>query len=413
MTVESIAAELRTLERLAPVLRALDALQAEGVFLVGGLVRDLLLGRPSLDVDVVVEGDGIVLAEGLAGALGGTVTRHEQFGTAVVSCDDRLRVDVVTARRETYAAPAALPTVAAGTLEDDLRRRDFTINAIAVSLTPDDFGRLVDPFGGRSDLAAGTIRVLHDRSFVDDPTRILRAVRYENRYRFRMDPSTEDFARSAVGQGLIGRLSRARLGEELVALLSEEDVAHAIRRLADLGADRAIHPLLGADEEAVRLAADLTELAVEIGVDTPPWRVRLALLARRIPPGELAPWLDGFDLSRSDARQIAAAVLLAPQLVRRLRGEPDAAEVVELAEPGAPDAPLLALALADVPALRDYFSRLRNVHLDIDGDDLAALGLAESPRVGEVLAELRRRKLRGELDGRESELAAARSLIDG
>jgi tRNA nucleotidyltransferase (CCA-adding enzyme) len=384
-----------------------------GIYLVGGTVRDILLGEESFDVDVAVEGDAISFARRLAAELGGTCRPHEQFGTAVVFYGEGEHIDVVTARTERYAASAALPTVEPSTIQDDLFRRDFTINALAASLLPGDFGRLVDPFGGRDDLGAGTIRVLHDRSFVDDPTRIFRAIRYENRYGFRMDARTETLAREAVESGLVGQLSAARLTDELVALLSEAEVAGAIRRLAELGVDHALHPRLAADEEAVELSARLEALKRELDVDAPDWRLRLAVLARRLEPGELAEWLEGLELRRRDLEQIAAAVTIAPRLVEALAGTPDPAEIVALAEPHAPDAPLVALALADVPALRAYFDHLRQVRLDIDGTDLAALGLAESPQVGEILAELRRRKLRGELDGREAELAAARELIGG
>jgi tRNA nucleotidyltransferase (CCA-adding enzyme) len=412
---ESIAAELRALDRLAPAFEAAAraAGPSDGVYLVGGTVRDILLGEPSFDVDIAVEGDAIGLARRLAEELGGRVRPHEQFGTAVVLYGEGEHIDVVTARSEVYAAPAALPTVEQGTIRDDLFRRDFTINALAASLKPSDFGRLVDPFGGRDDLQAGTIRVLHERSFTDDPTRIFRAIRYENRYGFRLDESSARLARAAVEGGLVGELSGARLTDELVALLAEEKIEHTILRLGELGADRAIHPHLAADEEAVRLTLRLRELREELHVEAPDWRLRLAVLARRVPADELVAWLDRLTLRRQDARQIESAVTVAPQLVERLsEGKADPAEVVALAEPHAPDAPLLALALEDVPALRDYFTRLRDIRLDIDGTDLAALGLAESPRVGEILEELRRRKLRGELDGRDAELAAARELID-
>jgi len=412
---ETIAAELHALDRLAPAFAAIARAGGsyEGVYLVGGTVRDILMGEPSFDVDIAVEGGAIALARRLAEELGGRIRPHEQFGTAVVLYGEGEHIDVVTARSEAYAAPAALPTVEVGTIRDDLFRRDFTINAMAASLKPADFGRLVDPFGGRADLQAGTVRVLHERSFADDPTRVFRAIRYENRYGFRLDESSARLARAAVEGGLVGELSGARLRDELVALLAEEEIEHTILRLAELGADRAIHPYLAADEETVRLALRLRELQDELHVEAPDWRLRLALLARRMPAAEIGEWLDRLKLRRRDAEQIESAVTVAPQLVERLGGDaPDPAEVVTLAEPHAPDAPLLALALADVPALRDYFTRLRNVRLDIDGTDLAALGLAESPQVGEVLQELRRRKLRGELDGRDAELAAARELID-
>ena len=186
-----------------------------GVYLVGGTVRDILLGEPSFDVDIAVEGDAIAFATSLAEALDGRVTAHDKFGTAVVLYGDDERVDVVTARTESYEAPGALPTVAPGSIEDDLFRRDFTINAMAASLRGDDKGQLVDPFDGRADLEAGRIRVLHDRSFLDDPTRIFRAIRYENRYGFRMDEHTAALAHEASHRDTSHDLSGARMREEL------------------------------------------------------------------------------------------------------------------------------------------------------------------------------------------------------
>jgi tRNA nucleotidyltransferase (CCA-adding enzyme) len=410
----NLLAQLEQLQELAPAFEAIAALSEgyEGVYLVGGTVRDILLGEQSFDVDIAVEGDAIELATALAEALDGRVRPHEKFGTAVVLYEEDGRIDVVTTRTEFYDAPAALPTVEHATIREDLFRRDFTINAMGVSLKGDDLGRLVDPFRGRADLEAGVIRVLHNLSFIDDPTRIFRAIRYENRYGFRMDEHTARLARSTIEMGLVGDLSSARLRDELVLLLSEGDVRHSILRLAELGADRAIHPHLAADEEAVALFDRLVALAQEHGVEVPAWRLGLLALARRLPPDELYDWLDRLKVRRRDAERIAEAITVAPRLVERLqawRGDP--AEVVALAEPYAPDAPLFALALADLPALEDYFRRLRDVRLEITGNDVADLGLAESPRVGEVLAEVRRRKLNGELDGRESELEAARELI--
>jgi tRNA nucleotidyltransferase (CCA-adding enzyme) len=410
----SLAPELERLERLTPVFEAVAAVSEpfDGVYLVGGTVRDILLGERSFDVDVAVEGDAIALAEALARELRGRVKAHRKFGTAVVLYGRGERVDVVTARTEFYDAPAALPTVEHATIREDLFRRDFTINAMAVSLKGEDFGRLVDPFGGRRDLEERTIRVLHNLSFIDDPTRIFRAIRYESRLGFLMNEHTQRLARGCIEMGLVGDLSSARLRDELVALLDEQHVADSIRRLAELGADRAIHPHLAADEEAVRLLGRLKDLRSRFGLAVPDWRLGLVVLARRLRPDELFDWLDRLKVRRSDAERIAAAITVGPKLVERLReGHHDPAEVVALAEPYAPDAPLFALALAELPPLEDYFERLRQVRLEISGSDLAELGLRESPRVGEILGELRRRKLNGLLDGRESELAAARELI--
>jgi tRNA nucleotidyltransferase (CCA-adding enzyme) len=407
--------ELARLERLQPVFEAVAAVSEpyEGVYLVGGTVRDILLGERSFDVDIAVEGDAIALAQALADALGGRVRAHDKFGTAVVIYGEGERVDVVTARTEFYDAPAALPTVEHASIREDLFRRDFTINAMAVSLKGADYGRLVDPFGGRRDLSAKTIRVLHNLSFIDDPTRIFRAIRYENRHGFRMDDHTLRLARGTIEMGLVGDLSSARLRDELEALLEEGEIEHSILRLGELGADKAVHPHLSADEEAVVLVRRLTELRDRYGLEIPSWRLGLAVLARKLPPDEVYGWLQRLKVRRRDAEQIAAAVTVGPRLVERLRDGAEPAEVVTLADPYAPDAPLFALGLTDLEPLHAYFERLRDVQLEVSGADLAELGLEESPRVGEVLAELRRRKLNGELDGRDSELAAARELLAG
>jgi tRNA nucleotidyltransferase (CCA-adding enzyme) len=413
-TGESIAGQLAALDRLGRVFEAVAAASEsfEGVYLVGGTVRDILLGEPGFDVDVAVEGDAIAFARTLAAELGGRATAHAKFGTAVVSFGDGEHVDVVTTRTEFYDAPAALPTVEHATIREDLARRDFTINAMAASLKGGDFGRLVDPFGGRRDLDTGSIRVLHNLSFIDDPTRIFRAIRYENRYGLRMDGHTERLAHGCVEMGLVGDLSSERLRNELIDLLGEAQVRHSILRIAELGADRAIHQHLAADEEAVRLAGRLRELSAGYALDIPAWRLGLTALARRMAPDEIFTWLEKLRVRRADADAIASAVTVGPRLVDRLRANGVAAsDVVALVEPYAPDAPLLALALSDLLPLRRYFDELRFVRLEIGGADLMGLGLRESPRVGEVLAELRRRKLDGELDGRESELAAARELL--
>jgi tRNA nucleotidyltransferase (CCA-adding enzyme) len=372
-------------DSIADELRSLDLPRGDGVYLVGGTVRDILLGRKGFDVDITVEGDALEFA----GSLGGDITGHGRFGTAVVRFPDGRHWDVVTARRETYSEPAALPNVEAGTIEDDLARRDFTVNAIAASLG-DDFGRIVDPHGGRADLEAGVIRVLHPGSFVDDPTRIFRAVRYETRLGFRMEPETERLARAGLAG--VRLLSAKRMTEELIAILSEEGAVHAVERLAELGGVPSVEAALFERADALR---------AELDPGAPAWRLRLTVLLRSHPP-----LLERLELRRQDQRAVEDALTFAPRLAQAA----DSVEIADLAT-RAPDAALLALALNDSPALREWFTRLRHVRLQVDGSDLAQLGLQESPRVGEVLEELRRRKLRGELEGREAELDAARELI--
>jgi tRNA nucleotidyltransferase (CCA-adding enzyme) len=372
-------------ESIAEELRPLDLPRGDGVYLVGGTVRDILLGRTSFDVDIAVQGDALEFAR----SLGGEVTGHGRFGTAVVRFPDGRHWDVVTARRETYAAPAALPDVEAGTIEDDLARRDFTVNAMAASLG-DDLGRIVDPHGGRRDLDARVIRVLHPLSFVDDPTRIFRAVRYESRLGFRMEPETERLAREGVAGTAL--LSAARMREEVVTLLSEDRAERALERLAELAAAPKLEP---------GLIDRLDALHAELDPAAPLWRLRLAALAAAHPG-----LVEQLSLRRGDARAVEEAVAVAPRLAEAT----DPVEIADLAG-RAPEAALIALVRRDSPAVREWFTRLRDVRLEVNGDDLAELGLSESPRVGEILEELRRRKLRGELDGRADELDAAKALI--
>jgi tRNA nucleotidyltransferase (CCA-adding enzyme) len=395
----NLARQLGALERLGPVLDALPG----PAFLVGGTVRDLLLRRPpQFDFDLAVVGDAEAFARELAQRLAGRVTTYDRFGTATVHYGDGAHVDVATARTEKYAAPGALPDVApAASIEEDLARRDFTINAMAVALPNGD---LVDPFEGQRHLADRLVRVLHEGSFVDDPTRIFRAARYEARLGFRMDPKTETLALMSLPE--LRRLSGARVREELVALLEEDAAALALQRLHRLEADRALNPELSFDEQG--LIEALRELAARYGLPRARWE--LGLLSIAPPPG----WLDELAVPRVVVVRVEAAIREAPALRARLREAwLTPAEAVEEIERTGPDTPLLALAQEDIRLLRDYFERWRHVRLDITGEDLAALGLDESPRVGEVLAELRRRKLNGGLEGRAEELAAARELIAG
>jgi tRNA nucleotidyltransferase (CCA-adding enzyme) len=411
---EDIAEHLRSNARIAPIVGAVASLgeQVTGVYLVGGTVRDLLLGEQSFDVDIAVEGDAIAFAYALARALGGRATPHRKFGTAVISYGDGEHVDVVTTRTEFYDAPGALPTVERAGLREDLFRRDFTINAMAASLGGDDFGRLVDPYGGRVDLEARVLRVLHNLSFIDDPTRIFRGIRYEARYGLRFDDHSTALLRSCIEMGLVGDLSSSRLRDELTTLLEDPSASAGIRRLGELGADAAIHPRLRGDATAGDLFERATALRDELDVEVPTWRIGLVALARELTADEAYDWLDRLKVRRRDAELIVGAIVVAPRIVDRLRSERVApADVAALADRFAPDAPLFALALDERSELRDYFARLKDVRLEINGEDLIALGLAESPRVGEVLGEIRRRKLNGELGGREQELAAARELV--
>ena len=222
-----------------PVLRdigRLAAAQHRPAYAVGGCVRDWLLGfRGVTDLDVTVEGGGIEVAEAAGRALRCTVAVHRQFGTATLELPGPLhRVDFATCRRETYARPGAYPRVEPGTLHDDLFRRDFTINAMAVAIAPAGFGTLVDPFGGQADLEARQLRVLHLRSFLDDPSRMLRGIRFRHRFGLQWEPATARLLHEAVAHGALGSLNAGRLGKELERMGTEPDPFACLRELAGL-----------------------------------------------------------------------------------------------------------------------------------------------------------------------------------
>jgi tRNA nucleotidyltransferase (CCA-adding enzyme) len=374
-----------------------------------------MLGAPTVDLDVAVEGDAGEVARELAARLGGEAREHERFGTATVRAGD-LVVDLASTRRETYAQPGALPQVEPAPLDEDLARRDFTVNAMAASLDEPRIGELRDPHGGQADLDAGVIRILHPRSFIDDPTRLLRAVRYESRFGFRMDEDTERRAREAIAADAPSTVSGARIRDELLDLLGETAAgttplasaaarppAPAVARMQDLGLDRALSPLLGdARPEDVAAAAEAAE---RLGAQR-----RFAALAAMVAPdpNDLAGWVGELHLRAEDRDAVLHAARKGPQLVRALEQTlPDSA-LHALLHCELPETFALAIALGARPEpIERYLRQLSGTGLEITGDDLRAAGIPESPAIGRALRETLKRKLDGEVAGRDDELAVA------
>jgi tRNA nucleotidyltransferase (CCA-adding enzyme) len=388
------------MDRLLPELEGLPP-----TYLVGGAVRDLLRGADAVDLDLAVEGDAPSVARALAGRLGGSVREHERFGTATVRAPD-LVFDLATTRTEAYDEPGALPRVEAATLAEDLRRRDFTVNAMAVALAGDRLGQLYDPHGGVADLEAGLVRILHPGSFLDDPTRLLRAVRYETRLGLRMDEDTERAARVAVAEDALSTVSGSRVRDELMDLLAEYEAPAAVERLRDLGLDRALHPALRADPE---LVASASLGAAAIGADR-----GLASLAALVAaaPDELDPWVAGLQLEARERDGVSRAARAAPGIVAELRArERMPSELRELLGAEPPEALALALALGAPPEpILRWATELSGVRLAIGGADLLAEGVPEGPGLGRALEETLRRKLDGLVDGRDDELRTALEL---
>jgi tRNA nucleotidyltransferase (CCA-adding enzyme) len=410
-----LSAELATVPGAAELWPAVQvaATGFDGVYLVGGAVRDLLLGSTSPDVDLAVEGDGIAFARALAERLGGRMHAHEAFHTAVVLAGER-RIDVASARSEHYEQPASLPVVEHASIQHDLNRRDFTVNAMAVSVRGADFGRLLDPHRGRDDLRARALRVLHPLSFVEDPTRIFRAVRYESRYGFAMEPATLQLARSCIDMGLVGDLSGARVRDELVAILEEPAAGRSLERMDELRLAAAVHAGLDCGPAVRQRAALAEQLRARHAPAVPAWRPALALICHALAGDDLAGWLDALRLRRVHARAVGLAVVAIPRLAALIAAAESPSQVSELLAAQPADVAIVLAATDERvrPAVERHLAETAAVELELDGDDLhRELGLAESPLVGRVLAELLRRKRDGLLPSRDDELRCAAQLI--
>lgn len=392
---------LRALPGLSAVLPALEGLPP--TYLVGGAPRDLLRGGSEVDLDMAVEGDGVTAAQDLARRLGGTTVRHERFGTATVTTPT-LSLDVASTRTEAYSEPGALPSVRWASLIDDLARRDFTVNAMAIGLKGDELGRLHDPQEGLADLRDGQLRVMHDQSFADDPTRLLRGARYGARLDFELELETERLALSAVEDDALLTVSGSRIRHELLRVLSETDAGKAVERLVALGVPTALHPELTPDPELVA-GAELG--AMETDAD----RVLAGFAALvSADPLSLGTWLERLQLPAPERDRIARAAAAAPRIVDalRLRDQRPPSQLARLLAGEPPETLALALALGAPPAsILDWTRRLRHVRLEITGDDLVRAGVPESAVIGRALEGTLSRKLDGQVAGREQELAAA------
>jgi tRNA nucleotidyltransferase (CCA-adding enzyme) len=395
-------------EARAALVAITNAAQADGItlYLVGGSVRDLLLGRHTLDVDLTLEGDAPTLAQQVAVGLPGVQCLiHSAFRTATLR-GSSFRLDVATARAETYRRPGALPSVHPGSLRDDLFRRDFTVNAMALALTGSQASDVVDLFGGRADLKAGLLRVLHEGSFRDDSTRILRGARYESRLGFRLERRTLRWLKRDIGY--LEAISEPRIREELGRALREPQPEGILLRLQRLGALRAIHPALSFDSRRARAFAWLREVRGE-----PPATAYLTLLAWGLSPEEAAALAAHLALTRRETEAVRAAPE-ARALARKLSREVKPSRAVELLS-GLPPASVWALAAsargrARQQALR-YLRRWRYVRPSLDGRALLAMGAEEGPPLGQVLRRLRTAKLDGEVPSRRDEERMARALL--
>lgn len=393
------------------------------LFVVGGCVRDLLLGIHNLDLDLVVEGDGIAFARKLGDIYEARVKVHERFGTAIVVLPDGLKLDVATARTEYYEYPTALPTVEQSSIKKDLYRRDFTINALAVRLNGKGFGDVQDFYGGQRDLNDKVIRVLHGLSFVEDPTRVFRAIRFETRFGFRLGKDTIALIAGAVKMNLFHRLSGHRLLEELKLLFSEREPRQSIKRIVDLGLLRFIHPKLSWSDRLDRLLAALEEavdwyrlLYLDRKMDV--WLVYLMALVEVLPERAVRDVLKRFPLSEQEATKLKLARVGCHNIIRQLASKRSLkpAEVYHLLS-GLSDETLIVLMAKSKGEMvkrqvSAFLTTYQHVKPIMTGTDLKAMGLKPGPQFKRILEQLLGARLNGEVKTEAEERQLTCRLIE-
>lgn len=393
----------------APELLAAVA-DRPGTYLVGGAVRDLMLGFAQFDFDLMVEGDAAELADLLVERVGGRTKKHPRFGTATFYSDDGiLSVDIAAARTETYPKPGALPVVAPSDLDHDLVRRDFTANAMALAIWHERLGELFEFPDATADLAARVLRVTHDQSFIDDPTRLLRLLRYGARLGFSAEPHTEELARMAVEGGAASTISGARVGDELLDLLAERSAVVALDSMYALGLDRALHPQFDADEYLASRAT--LELPEGLRQDL----LLLSVGSRAMNVTTLAEWLAHLRLPQRDREVVEDAVLRSGDVMALVAGAESPAELDAVLRGFRPETLAMAAALPradvdDAKRVRDWLIARGDGQLAISGADLRDAGVGEGPAIGRALAETLDATLNGELDGRAAQLEHALSV---
>ncbi len=388
-------------------------------YLVGGIVRDLFLRVTNLDVDIVVEGDGITFAGMIVAKLGGRMKTHRKFGTAVVVLPDGLKLDIATARLEYYESPAALPTVELSSIKKDLYRRDFTINTLAVRLNRSRYGELIDFFGGMRDIKERTIRILHNLSFVEDPTRVFRAIRFEQRFGFQISKHTQNLIVSAADMRLFARLSGERIYDELVRMFSEQDALGIVRRLQEFDLLRFLHPNLRLTPLLEQLFRSIAEaltwyrlLYLESPVER--WFLYLLGLLDRVKDDAARDALKRLSVPHRVQKRIMAARVHCRDVLFEFYRNPrmPASRVYELLQPLDMEQILLMMAKAKREQAKKYISlyvtHLRNVRVILNGDDLRSLGIPPGPRYKIILADLLKAKLDGLVTTREDEIRFAR-----
>ncbi len=382
-----------------------------GAYLVGGSVRDLLRRERNLDLDIVVEGNGIQFARRLGEEIGAKVTAHERFGTAVVSRQD-FKLDVATARTEYYESPAALPTVESSSIKKDLYRRDFTINTLAVRLNRKDFGLLIDFFGAQRDLKEKAVRVLHNLSFVEDPTRTFRAIRFAERFGFRLTKHTENLIKLAIRMNIFEKLAGSRLFDELELICKETNPTKAFRRLGDFEMLRVIHPRLVYTPQLEALLQSVHDAIIwfdllYLGEQYDKGVLYIVALLWGLNREERESALVRLSVTEKPKEKILRGLGAGDSVMRRLQPQ-DPEAVYHLLLSYETEALLFLLALAPdnerKRAVSEFLLKHRGMKPYVKGEDLKQLGISPGPRYSEIFRAILDEKIRGNLVTKDDEI---------
>lgn len=390
-------------------------------YVVGGFVRDLLLGHENLDIDIVIEGDGIAFANKLGRRFNARVKAHQRFGTAVVILPDDFRIDIATARTEYYEYPTALPTVELSSIKKDLYRRDFTINTLAIKLNKRDYGNLIDFFGGQRDIKEKAIRVLHNLSLVEDPTRVFRAIRFEQRFNFKIGKHTQNLIKTAVRMELFHKLSGKRVLNELRLIFEEAEPIKAIMRMAEFDLLRFIHPEIAVKDKNIRLFERIKEAIawfdlLFLNLPIEKWLIYLIGLLNGLSKRDIEDVLKRLAVPERSARKLIEAAERSEKALSEFyrHKKMENSRIYRLLNPLSTETVVFMMAKAKEEAAKKYISlyltELRKIGLSITGNDLKKLGIKEGPGFRDILEKAFERKLNGMLKTKKDELKFVKGL---
>ncbi len=388
-------------------------------YLVGGIVRDILLNVPNFDIDIVVEVDGIEFGRKLAKVLDVKIESHKKFRTSVIVLENGQHIDIATARVEYYRKPAALPSVEPGSIKQDLSRRDFTINTMAISLNKKNFGKILDFFGGRKDLVEKRIKVLHKMSFIEDPTRIFRAVRFEQRLGFKMDKQTEKLARTTIEMDMVKELTGVRIRDELISILNEEKPWKPLKRLYELGALKKIGLNVEINPDFIHIMKNVLNYQKKLqsfyGKDLEKWRLLFILLLEDVKVSSIRKWCYEMKVRKRDVDIIIDVRKKSGSIKKDLKNIISKNSILyRKVSKLPPELHVIACSWGKsyYKNIKKYLIKVSNIKLSINGNTLKDMGYNPSDKFRHVLGKLFEMKLDGKMKNRNEEIYMAKLLMD-